>query len=157
MNDIEYDATISECGEYRYRLSRTWGSAKPLTFIMLNPSTADADVDDPTIRRCMGFAEREGAGGIVVVNLYALRATNPQDLWQHPDPIGPGNDRHIKEAVKHSNRVICAWGSNAPCGRVDYVRRQILGERPVRCLGTTKHGAPKHPLYLRKDQPLELY
>lgn len=114
MNDIEYDAELSECGEYRYRLSRIWDEAKkPLTFIMLNPSTADAELDDPTIRRCMGFAEREQAGGVVVVNLYGFRATKPFDLFQATDPIGPGNDRALKRAARQAKSIVCAWGAHA--------------------------------------------
>lgn len=159
MNDIEYDAQLSECGEYRYRLSRIWNPRKkPLTFLMLNPSTADANVDDPTIRRCMGFAEREQAGGVVVVNLYALRATNPLDLWQHVDPIGAGNDRAIVKAVKDAGGVIvCAWGGNAPMSRANYVKTNLVNNAQLLCLGKTKFNEPRHPLYLRKDQPLEKY
>lgn len=157
MNEITYDAELSDCGEYRYRLSRVWDEAKkPLTFIMLNPSTADAEVDDPTIRRCMGFAEREKAGGIVVVNLYGFRATKPFDLFQATDPIGPANDRHIQRAVKQAKSVVCAWGANAPRNRVAYVRA-LLDRQQLHCLGTTNAGAPRHPLYLRRDQPLERY
>lgn len=157
MNDIKYDAELSECGEYRYRLSRIWDERKkPLTFIMLNPSTADAEVDDPTIRRCMGFAEREQAGGIIVVNLYGFRATRPFDLFQATDPIGPGNDRALKRAARQAKSIVCAWGAHAPPNRVAYVRA-LLDQHRLSCLGTTKHGAPKHPLYLRRDQPLEHY
>lgn len=123
--DVAYDAELSECGEYRYRLSRVWDEAKrPLTFIMLNPSTADAEVDDPTIRRCMGFAERERAGGIIVVNLYGFRTTKPSDLFQATDPIGPGNDRALKRAARQAKSIVCAWAhthrrtawlTSAPC------------------------------------------
>lgn len=157
MNDIEYDAELSECGEYRYRLSRIWDGAKrPLTFIMLNPSTADAEVDDPTIRRCMSFAEREKAGGIVVVNLYGYRATRPLDLFQATDPIGAGNDRALKRAAREAKSIVCAWGANAPLNRVAYVR-VLLDRHQLFCLGTTALGAPRHPLYLRRDQPLLRY
>ena len=157
MNDIEYDAELSECGEYRYRLSRVWDTRKkPLTFIMLNPSTADAEVDDPTIRRCMGFAEREKAGGIVVVNLYGYRATKPLDLFQATDPIGPANDRALTRAAREAKSIICAWGANAPRNRVAYVRA-LLDRHQLHCLGVTQGGAPRHPLYLKRDQPLEKY
>lgn len=157
MSDITYDAELSECGEYRYRLSRIWDEAKkPLTFIMLNPSTADAEVDDPTIRRCMGFAEREHAGGVVVVNLYGYRATKPLDLFQATDPIGPGNDRALKRAAREAKSIVCAWGANAPLNRVAYVRA-LLDRHQLFCLGTTALGAPRHPLYLRRDQPLLRY
>lgn len=155
--DVTYDAELSECGEYRYRLSRVWDETKrPLTFIMLNPSTADAEVDDPTIRRCMGFAERERAGGIIVVNLYGFRATKPFDLFQATDPIGPGNDRALRRAACEAKTIVCAWGANAPKNRVAYVR-VLLDQHRLHCLGTTALGAPRHPLYLRRDQPLERY
>lgn len=157
MSDIIYDAELSECGEYRYRLSRIWNEAKrPLTFIMLNPSTADAEVDDPTIRRCMGFAEREQAGGVIVVNLYGYRATKPLDLFQATDPIGPGNDRALKRAAREAKSIVCAWGANAPMKRVAYVCA-LLDRHQLFCLGTTALGAPRHPLYLRRDQPLLRY
>src|SRR3954470_11499675 len=92
---IEKSAAFSSCMTWRYRLTRYWGPGSMLPFVMLNPSTADDEVDDPTIRRCMGFARREGLGGIVVANLYALRATYPKSLALHPDPDGPGNLRHL--------------------------------------------------------------
>lgn len=157
MNDIEYDADLSDCGEYRYSLSRIWdGRKKPLTFIMLNPSTADAMNDDPTIRRCMGFAEREQAGGIVVVNLYGYRATKPFDLFQATDPIGPANDRALTRVAREAKSIVCAWGANAPRNRVAYVRA-LLDRYQLHCLGITQGGAPRHPLYLKRDQPLEKY
>ena len=159
MNDIIYDAELSDCGEYRYRLSRIWDPKKPpLTFVMLNPSTADMMTDDPTIRRCMGFGQREQAGGIVVVNLYGYRATKPFDLFQASDPIGAANDRWLLNACLAPGKVVCAWGANAPHPRSFHVK-DLLREHRVKlhCLGTTNAGAPRHPLYLRRDQPLLRY
>lgn len=85
-------ADISACGAYRYRLDRLGAllGRGAVNFVMLNPSTADAEQDDPTIRRCLGYAFRWGFARLIVTNLYALRSTDPRALWEHPDPIGPG-------------------------------------------------------------------
>ena len=150
----ESDAVISECGEYRYRLNRTWNDRLGiLPFIMLNPSTADAETDDPTIRRCVSFAQREGYGSIVVVNLYGLRATSPAVLWQHPDPIGPGNDAYLKKISRVYGEAVCAWGNHAPPRRVAHVASLLAGVK-LRCFGLTRSHQPRHPLYLRTGQPL---
>ena len=156
MNDLlmKSDAVISPCGMYRYRLSRTWGEAKAAAFIMLNPSTADASEDDPTIRRCIGFAKSWGGGGLVVVNLFAFRATSPKDLIKAADPIGPGNHDYIFEAVYSQDIAVCAWGTkgdfmNQNNEVVRYIRSG--SDVPLACLGVTKDGHPRHPLYLPKD------
>lgn len=143
----------SDGGLYRYSLRRTWepGVAHAL-FIMLNPSTADATVDDPTIRRCMGFAAEWGLGGIYVANLYAYRATKPADLWRATDPVGPDNDQWLHALYVRTRfengAVIAAWGANAKPDRVAAVCSSL---GPLDCLGVTKAGAPRHPLYLRAD------
>jgi hypothetical protein len=151
-------AIISACGQYRYMLSRAGDIAAPrgpALFIMLNPSTADAEMDDPTIRRCRAFARAWGCAGIQVVNLYALRSTDPAALWEHPDPVGPENDNWLTRIALAATEVVCAWGANAQPSRVREVAA-MLAEHGVRlkCLGTTKSGAPRHPLYVRGDQPL---
>lgn len=153
-------ATISADGLYRYTLSRTWdwnGPVWSLAFIMLNPSTADAELDDPTIRRCMGFARTFGYGGLVVVNLYAFRATKPADLWRAADPVGPENDEYLAallaDRAAHGVPTIAAWGAHAKPDRVRQVLDMPGAERLV-CLGHTKHGAPRHPLYLRGDSQM---
>lgn len=146
-------ATISECGRYRYTLHRWWGDGDRLYFVMLNPSTADAEVDDPTIRRCVGFARTLGFDGITVVNLYAYRATKPADLWLADEPTGgERNDdilREVGHVAKHQT-VIAAWGANARPDRVAQVTT-TPGWDCVKALGVTKDGAPRHPLYLRAD------
>ena len=118
---------------------------------MLNPSTADADEDDPTIRRCKSFAQREGCSALEVVNLYAHRATDPKQLWQVLDPIGPENDRYITDAVEHAGVVIAGWGAHAKRMRAKAVERLLPG---AFALGFTKQGSPKHPLYIKSDAPL---
>ena len=99
-------------GHYRYMLGRQWGAPPFLLWMMLNPSTADATEDDPTIRRCSGFAKHWGFGGLVVVNLFAFRATNPADLRAAEQPIGPENDRHLVNAARSCPRVVAAWGAS---------------------------------------------
>lgn len=151
-------AIISECGQYRYLLTRPGDSLSEkgtALFLMLNPSTADATIDDPTIRRCRNFAKTWGCNGIAVANLYALRATNPADLWKHADPVGPDNDWRLRAIAKEYTDIVCAWGANAKPERVAAVA-SILTAAGGRlwCLGTTKDGHPRHPLYVRGDQKL---
>ena len=147
-------ASISECGRYRYALHRWWGRGDfRLAFIMLNPSTADAELDDPTIRRCMGFARTLGYDGIRVFNLYAYRATKPADLWKADEPTGgERNDDLLRELLRQAKyqTVIAAWGANAKADRVAQVM-SWKGSEYVQALGLTKDGAPRHPLYLRSD------
>lgn len=150
-------AVVSPCGTYRYTLDWVWDAGLPVAlFIMLNPSTADATEDDPTIRRCRTFAKREGCGGLTVVNLFALRATNPDALTKHQDPIGPGNDTYILRALRRDPEVvIAAWGAHLFARpRVAAVAAILAPVWQVNCLGTTKGGDPRHPLYVRGDTPL---
>lgn len=151
------DAVLSTCGTYRYELRRDWDADLPWCgWVMLNPSTADASVDDPTIRRCVNFAKSWGAGGIIVVNLFALRATKPTMLKKHYDPIGSRNDQFLREVAEEATAMVCAWGSNEMAVPRARTALSVMAEvgAPLRCLGTTKSGAPRHPLYVRGDQPL---
>lgn len=159
-------AILSPDGVYRYRLWRIWDDdLAPCAFVMLNPSTADASQDDPTIRRCMGFAKRWGSGGIVVVNLFAVRATDPADLDRAPPDglVGPDNDVHLRATFRVVDMVVCAWGAieASVCANairattVRHVLNLIPREVEVCCLGRTKGGHPRHPLYLRADTPRE--
>lgn len=150
-------ALMSECGRYRYRLDREMGcDSKVLLYIMLNPSTACATVDDPTIRKCKGFALRLGYERIRVVNLYAFRATNPADLDLEPDPVGPDNDGHLRSAMATASAVIVAWGAHrAAKARVPRLL-ELAGPHPTLCcLGTSKDGSPRHPLMLPYTAPLQ--
>lgn len=155
-------AVISDCSRYRYVLSRPSELADPTSgtalFVMLNPSTADAKVDDPTIRRCRAFARTWGCAGIKVLNLYAYRATNPAELKTCGDPIGPDNDSWLLKLAINYRDVVFAWGANAEPERaaevVDIFRR---GRCRMLCLGTTKSGAPRHPLYVKGDTQLAEY
>lgn len=164
---VHKDALISPCGLYRYWLLREWdASLAVLPFVMLNPSTADAEQDDPTIKRCMTFARRNGFGGIIVANLFAFRATKPADLWKAADPIGPDNDAmllRVATSVAHSSAsrapIVCAWGSDGSDKGRDHRALIILraAGAELRCLGTTSRGAPRHPLYVSGDQALEAF
>lgn len=133
---------------YRYELTRTWSAETPWTWVMLNPSTASAMVDDQTIRRCCGFARAGGAGGIVVVNLFAWRSTSPAELARQLDPVGELNDAFILRACTVPARVVvAAWGCHGTLdGRGAVVRRMLSGAGvQLMCLGTTKGGQPWHP------------
>lgn len=148
------DATFSPCRKYRYTLSRTWDAeSPPLVFIGLNPSTADETEDDPTIRRCIGFAKRDGFGGIIMLNLFAFRSTDPAGLKGVDDPVGPWNNDRISRACK-DRAVIAAWGVHGVLNRRDRDVRILLAGSDLRCLGRTKDGHPRHPLYLRSDSPM---
>jgi hypothetical protein len=132
---------------------------------MLNPSTADAEVDDPTIRRCMGFARSWRLGSVWVVNLFAFRATSPDDMKRVVNPVGPYNDDAISDLAEYvapygmHARVICAWGAHGGFQNRDTRVHQLLLKAKVHpeCLGTTLQGAPRHPLYVKGDKPLEPY
>ena len=148
------EAIFSKCLQYRYSLRRLWNSEKPIVlFVMLNPSTADAISDDPTIRRCINFANSWGYGGMIVVNLFAYRATNPKELLKVEDPIGPDNYSIIKSSiVKCDGKIIAAWG-NAPILKKlgDKHKDNPIFNCVLDCIEQSKNGTPKHPLYLKKD------
>jgi hypothetical protein len=136
-------------GPYRYLLWRRWAEAASVLFIMLNPSTADAQRDDPTIRRCLGFARAWGFGAVEVVNLFAWRATDPRELRRAADPIGPANDRAIAEAAARNHAIVAAWGVHGVLLERDRQVAALLAGSRVRCLAHTGTGAPRHPLYVR--------
>jgi hypothetical protein len=144
-------ATFDPTRVYRFRLSRVWDPDAPrICFVMCNPSTADASVLDPTVRRCAGFARDWGAGSFEVTNVFALRSTDPARLRQVADPVGPGNDRAIEAAASAADVVVCAWGIHAAHGgRHDRVLALLRGAgvTPM-ALAVTRAGYPGHPLYL---------
>ena len=143
-------AVVSSCGQYRYSLERHWTAAEPAVFVMLNPSTADGTHDDPTIRRCIGFARSWGFGGLRVLNLFAYRSTNPRNLVLVEDPVGPANDAYLREAAR-GGELICAWGAYPAPERVEFLRS--LGAR-LSAISLTKAGSPAHPLYLHAASKL---
>jgi hypothetical protein len=155
-------AVFDPARTYRYLLTRIWDPSRPpAVFVMLNPSTADAFVEDPTIRRLAGkngFARREGAGGVVVVNLFALRSTDPRALLHHPDPIGQHNNAFIRQSINCGGAVV-AWGAAGVTGDRGQEVARYLKARGVAlsCLGRTSTGQPRHPLYVPGDAALEPY
>lgn len=140
---------------YRYALWRTWSPGDGhVLFIGLNPSTADETEDDPTIRRCIGFAKSLGYGGMYMVNLFAYRATNPKALMKAKSPIGLENDHYLRMYFDPIGFNIACWGIwGVYLGRGRQVR-DILGDDCLHCFGLTKNGEPRHPLYLPKKAEL---
>jgi hypothetical protein len=157
---LESDAVISTCRRYRYLLRRVWDATKPrVLIVMLNPSTADAVINDATIRSCIRLCTAMGYGSFEVVNLFAWRATKPVELQHAADPVGPINDIIIAAAVGRCDLVICAWGAHKMAdNRASHVRALLRQYRPaVFCFGKTKSGAPMHPLYIKTGTPLEIF
>ena len=155
---IERDAVI--CGNYRYLLRRVWDHDRPRAlFVMLNPSTADAQIDDATIRSCCRLCVDWSYGSFEVVNLFGWRATDPAELASVADPIGPDNDLIVVMAIHRCHTVICAWGANPfAVGRDHEMAALIKRHRPeTYCLGMTQVGAPKHPLYIKTGTKLLAY
>lgn len=152
MTYLEAAATLSPCGLYRYDLTRVWEAFAPrCLWVMLNPSTADGAQDDPTIRRCVGFSKAWGFGGLVVCNLFALRATDPGAVLGHPAPVGPDADAWIRDRLTGVERVVCGWGNSlAVAERAAAVLAIVRAAgRVPHHLGLTKDGQPRHPLYLK--------
>ncbi len=156
------------CRPYRYQLWRRWDrTAASVVWIMLNPSIADAKRNDPTVTRCMGFADRWGFGGIIVCNVFAYISTDPRALADVADPVGPENECHIVEAVEQARAVgapvVAGWGDSIrwpgqPQALADHVRtfRDWLADAAgAQCLGRTLSGNPRHPLYVRGSVPLQ--
>ena len=153
------NATISKCGLYRYDLERPWDDSLPvLVFCMLNPSKADDHKNDPTVVRCIGFAKANGYGGIVIVNMFAFRSTDPKQLVKAADPVGPYNDDTIRRVMSVCMDICFAWGAHGDRypDRVREVQRIVEeGSARIWCLGVTVTGQPCHPVRLPKDRRLE--
>lgn len=161
MNDLYYEreASLSDCGNYRWSLSHNWDPSMRLPWIgwvMLNPSTADATIDDPTIRRCVAFSQAWGFGGMTIRNLFALRATDPDELARSIiEPVGEHGDKCIRQLLHGiCPLVVCAWGTRGGYLKRDAQVMKILREDPALktvCLGKSKGGHPWHPLYIKGD------
>lgn len=151
---IRIGASFSLCRTWRYHLWRTWSAgSKRCAFVMLNPSTATETIDDPTIRRCVGYAKTWGHDGVDIVNLFACRSTDPKAIPTFADPVGPLNDETILHVAKAASVVVCGWGIHgAIANRGERVldAMRVAGVAPY-VLSLTKDGHPGHPLYLRKD------
>jgi len=156
-------ADISPCGRFRYRLARRWAAGPALVFIMLNPSKADGDIDDPTVRKCIGFAKRLGYSGVEIVNLFAYRATDPADLKRAGYPVGDENDAAIMAAVMlaviFGKPVVCAWGAHARSTEGQQRVRQVMEllrfvKADAKALKLSDDRTPWHPLMLSYDSQL---
>lgn len=147
---MQSDALFSGCRTWRYRLERIWDDRlHRCLFVMLNPSTADEEADDPTSRRCIGFARAFGCGALVQCNLFAVRGADPTVLSLHPDPVGPENDVIVAAEVRAAGLVIAAWGASRWIGgRAADMLPVLRAAGEVHCLRRTAGGAPEHPLYL---------
>lgn len=158
---VEYvagsSAEFSDCGRFRYTLRRRWEAVgEEIAFIGLNPSTADAEKNDPTVTRCIGYAKRWGFAGMWMLNLFSWRSTDPQQLYERHkarlEIIGKGNDQAIARVCASAKRIVCAWGSHGALqDRGEILLRTVLRQHELHCLGITKDGHPRHPLYLRSD------
>lgn len=158
VSQVDKSAELSECGRYRWWLRRSWeegsDSNRVVCFVMLNPSTADANVDDPTIRRCIGFAKAWGYNTLVVRNLFPWRATDPKELKLAKNPTGGHRGNNELIAACTADMVVCAWGAGVPFDRdVEAMNLFSPWASGVQlwCLGLTKHGHPRHPLYVPGD------
>jgi hypothetical protein len=157
VDGIEYGAIFDVNSRYRYSLWRAWSAHHPrIAFILLNPSTADEQRNDPTIRRCVGFARAWNFGSLEVVNLFAYRATHYRELFRASDPIGEENNCFLLHAVQRCSTVVLGWGNRGTLlGRDHQVIQLLAGRKEVYCLGLTKDGQPRHPLYIKGDTNLE--
>lgn len=157
LDDVTADASLSPCGTYRYLLSRKWQpqhGPNIVLWIMLNPSAADADVDDPTLRKVQKFARAWGYGGVLVANVYALRSSEPDDLLTHPDPVGPANDDVLTTMfdAQGIGLVVAGWGTKAGAQRVQTITGAAWkAGRTIHAVGITKGGHPQHPLYVKDE------
>ncbi len=150
--DKQSGAIFSPCRKYRYTLWRFWDCGKPYAvFLCLNPSTADEINNDPTIRRCIDFSKQWGYGGVVILNIFAYRATDPEVMKEAVDPIGPDNDKWLKEITQHPDAgiTVAAWGNHGDFADRGKQVLSMLGD--MYCLKVNSNGQPAHPLYLKKS------
>lgn len=149
-----FDATA----QYRYWWARRWNPSDPvLHFLMLNPSTADADHSDPTVTRCHHYAEAWGFGTLIVTNIFAYRSTDPHALITVTDPVGPDTDAWILRAVQAAHQTIVAWGTHGAIHDRHSQVLALLAGHPLYALGLSRAGFPRHPLYLPRTARPVLY
>lgn len=158
MKFTESTATFSPCREFRYTLARRWSSGHTIAFIGLNPSTADEHKLDATVTRCVRRAEALGYGRLVMLNLFAFRSTDPKALkirlQAGLEIVGPGNDDAIRDVAGSAKAVVCAWGNHGAIAGRDREALRLLGGIRLLCLGKSKTGQPKHPLYIPNSREL---
>ena len=152
---LNASSALSPDGMYRYSLSRRLSSGdRTVLFVGLNPSTADATTDDPTIRRCIGFARSWGFDWLLMGNVYAFRSRDPNGLMLADDPVGPKNEQTLRRLTRRAELVVAAWGENRLHASAGRLAAWILSLEHTRCLGENRDGSPKHPLYLRRETGL---
>lgn len=157
LEEISSSAVFSPCGNFRYQLRRDWNDGQNIAWLMLNPSIANANENDPTLKRVLDFSRRWGYGSLVVVNLAAHISSNPKRLKFATDPIGPLTDYWVKKSIDGARELLCAWGSSSNLG-TDLLRwrphqlltriREWEPQLSFSCLGVNQDGSPKHPLYI---------
>lgn len=150
-------AVFSPDRAYRYALERRWDVGPFVTWIMLNPSKADEVQDDATIRRCIGYSKRWGAGGALIGNLYALMSTDPARLMEVDDPVGPDTDVWLEVMIMRSSMIVAAWGAHRMAGRRSHEVVKMARSKPLVCLGRTRSGDPMHPVRLPYSVELECW
>ena len=153
--DVVRQAHFSRCKQYRYHLSRRWNDGEQCIFVGLNPSTADTEIDDATTRKCMLLAKSWGFSGFELVNLFALRSRDPSVLRLAADPVGAHNDRWLKQTLHQGKLIVACWGNGGALFQRELAIRAMHNQ--LYCLGTTKSGQPKHPLYLPMSTPLRAF
>jgi hypothetical protein len=160
LDGISIDtAEFSPCGVYRYTLTRNWSEGPCIGWLLFNPSVATAELNDHTIRKTIGFSKRWGFGRLIILNLYAVRNTDPRAVTRMGvSAIGPMNDYWILKSIGQASELVCAWGcaQHAPeiDSRIDYLLTSIrdkFPDAPMRCLGYRKDGHPRHPLMIGYD------
>jgi len=150
---MKTNALFSSDRKYRYVLTRQWDETLPvLVYVLLNPSTADETTNDPTISRCIDIARYNGFGGISVMNLFAYRATEPCDLKKGCDPVGPDNDRFLKE-ISNDQKIVVAWGNHGSFMDRSQKVLKVLEGKNLWCVAKNASGEPKHPLYVKTATP----
>ena len=159
MNYLTTRAEVSACGQYRHSLTRRWVNPHgnlAIVFIGLNPSTADGELDDPTIRRCVDFANGLGGSRLTMINLFDFRATQPADMRKQNKPISEHNEEHVIRALINADIVVAAWGNGGRYRGAGLQMRKLAHDKKVKLhhLGLTMDAQPKHPLYLAKSTPL---
>ena len=154
---VENDCHFSPDRRHRYtllhRINPLFGD-RLIMWIGLNPSTADEQQLDPTLTRIRSFSEREGYDGFLMTNIFGFRATDPKEMLRERDPVGPENDAALLAAALRCDKVVAAWGAHGIHQDRASAVAQLLGRHKLWCLGTTKDGHPRHPLYVKSDQPL---
>jgi hypothetical protein len=158
----ERAAVISDCGLYRYWLERGPAGTPYVAWVLANPSTADASIDDPTVRKARGFSKLWGYERFVFVNVFGYRSTDPMGLRGVEDPVGPLNENHIREVAEYADKIVVAWGNAIIKEKRPQIKPTLalltgLHDKPLHCLGYTADRSPRHPLMLAYSTPLEEY